>query len=196
MADHRICFVGDSFVAGVGDPLCLGWVGRVAQHAVARNIDLTHYNLGIRRNTSRDIAARWLQECSARLPDGCEAGIVFSFGVNDTMIENGIRRVSEEESVANFRDIIRQASARFPVLTIGPPPMPEEAHRRRVAALDRLFAAEAQTMGVPYLSVLEALAEDAHWLQEAQENDGAHPRKFGYDRLAALVAEWREWWFR
>lgn len=28
--DLRICFLGDSFVAGVGDPRCLGWAGRLA----------------------------------------------------------------------------------------------------------------------------------------------------------------------
>lgn len=30
MDDLRVCLVGDSFVAGVGDPDHLGWVGRVA----------------------------------------------------------------------------------------------------------------------------------------------------------------------
>lgn len=30
MDDLRVCFVGDSFVAGVGDPEQLGWAGRVA----------------------------------------------------------------------------------------------------------------------------------------------------------------------
>ncbi|MGY4098205.1 hypothetical protein ACW2Q0_01365 [Nocardia sp. R16R-3T] len=28
--DLRVCFIGDSFVAGVGDPQGLGWVGRPA----------------------------------------------------------------------------------------------------------------------------------------------------------------------
>jgi lysophospholipase L1-like esterase len=28
--DVRVCFVGDSFVAGVGDPRHLGWAGRLA----------------------------------------------------------------------------------------------------------------------------------------------------------------------
>ena len=30
--DLRVCFVGDSYVAGVGDTAGLGWVGRLAGH--------------------------------------------------------------------------------------------------------------------------------------------------------------------
>ena len=39
--DLRICFVGDSFVAGVGDPLCLGWPGRLAARTFADGQPLT-----------------------------------------------------------------------------------------------------------------------------------------------------------
>ncbi|HEX2604034.1 MAG TPA: GDSL-type esterase/lipase family protein [Oxalicibacterium sp.] len=194
-ADYRICFVGDSFVQGAGDPLCLGWVGRLAQHAIVSGIALTHYNLGIRRDTSRDIAARWLQECTPRLPDSSENRLVFSFGVNDTVMENGQRRIPEEESVENFCAILEKAAARFPFLVIGPPPLPDDAHNIRIEALDHRFALAAATRGIPYLSVFEPLKTDEHWLTEAGDNDGAHPHRLGYDRLAALVHAWDRWWF-
>ena len=57
--DHRICFIGDSFVQGTGDPECLSWVGRVAAKAQAAGWKITSYNLGVPRDTSRDILARW-----------------------------------------------------------------------------------------------------------------------------------------
>jgi acyl-CoA thioesterase-1 len=193
--DYRICFVGDSFVQGTGDPLCLGWVGRVAQDAIACGINLTHYNLGIRRDTSRDIAARWQQECAARLPADCEAFVVFSFGVNDTSIFEGVQRVSEQESLANFQNILRTASSSYKVLMIGPPPMPDSAHNRRVAQLDKQFAELAATLDVPYLSVFEVLRKDEHWVKEAIANDFAHPGRHGYERLAGLVQEWSKWCF-
>src|SRR5690606_26505751 len=101
-------------------PLCLGWAGRLAQHAVNQGYRLTHYNLGIRRDTSRDIAARWQTECTARLPATCLPYVVLSCGVNDTMMENGVRRIAETESITNFRSIVQQATALFPVLVIGP----------------------------------------------------------------------------
>lgn len=194
--DHRICFVGDSFVQGTSDPLCLGWVGRVVQDAVARGVNLTHYNLGIRRDTSRDITARWKQECAARLPVDCEQLVVFSFGVNDTSIYEGELRVPEQESLANCRSILEAASARYRTLMIGPPPMPDAPHNRRVVQLDQQFAEIAADLNVPYLSVFEVLRKDEHWLKEAIANDFAHPRQYGYDRLAGLVQEWTEWWFK
>lgn len=194
--DHRICFIGDSFVQGTSDPLCLGWTGRLAQRAVANGFRLTHYNLGIRRNTSRDIATRWLAECTARLPAGCVPHAVFSFGVNDTMMENGARRIEEAESIANFRIIVQEAASRYAVLAVGPPPMPDDAHLQRIAQLDRQFALHAAECRIPYLSVWQALRDDAHWLDEARADDGAHPGRRGYDRLAALVEEWDKWWFK
>ena len=194
--DHRICFVGDSFVQGTSDPLCLGWTGRVTQDAVARGVNVTHYNLGIRRDTSRDIAARWEQECAARLPADCEQHVVFSFGVNDTSIFEGVQRVSEEESIANFQNILRTASSSYEVLVIGPPPMPDSIHNRRVERLDKQFSELAATLNVPYLSVFEVLRKDEHWLREAIANDFAHPGKYGYARLAGLVQNWSRWWFR
>ena len=55
----RICFVGDSFVNGTGDPECLGWPGRICAAARRAGHDVTYYNLGVRRDTSGDVQARW-----------------------------------------------------------------------------------------------------------------------------------------
>ena len=79
----RICFIGDSFVAGAGDDDCLGWPGRLCAAARQAGHDLTLYNLGIRRDTSADIAARWEAEARARLPAEHDGRLVFLFGVND-----------------------------------------------------------------------------------------------------------------
>lgn len=193
--DHRICFVGDSFVQGTGDALSLGWPGRLAQQAIVDGFNLTHYNLGIRRDTSRDIAARWQQECTARLPAIFEQGVVFAFGVNDTALIDGQLRVTEQESIANFDIIAKTASRRFPVLLIGPPPVPNAEQNRRVQNLDRQFSQIAATLQIPYLSVFDALLADPHWLTEATANDGIHPGQRGYDKLAALVQAWPQWWF-
>ena len=58
----RICFFGDSFVNGAGDPLYQGWVGRACARARSRGADITAYNCGIRGATSDDIKASWLSE--------------------------------------------------------------------------------------------------------------------------------------
>ena len=60
--DIRICFVGDSLVNGAGDPECLGWTGRICAGARGDGYDVTYYNLGVRGQTSADIASRWHEE--------------------------------------------------------------------------------------------------------------------------------------
>jgi hypothetical protein len=65
-----VCFVGDSFVAGVGDRLCLGWADRLAADAYADGVPLTAYNLGVRMQTPTDIRGRFLAECGPRLCPG------------------------------------------------------------------------------------------------------------------------------
>src|SRR5689334_860809 len=92
----RICFFGDSFVNGTGDDDALGWVGRVVADARRAGCDLTAYNLGIRRNTSADVAARWEGEARLRLPADCDGRLVFSFGANDC-VSSGVDRGSRVE---------------------------------------------------------------------------------------------------
>ncbi len=194
--DHRICFVGDSFVNGTCDPECLGWTGRLARSARANHFNLTYYNLGIRRETSVDIAARWQAECKARLPDFCRPYVVFSFGVNDTTIDGGAVRVAENFSVATARRIWREAQALYPVLVVGPPPVSDKAQNNRIQALSILYAQAAQKDNIPYLSVFDTLLDEMAWMGEVVQNDGSHPGAKGYGRLAALVQEWPLWWFR
>ena len=82
--DLRICFIGDSYVNGTSDPDYLGWAGRVAIAAQRNGYNLTYYNLGVRRETSADIAKRWQQEVQARFLSSCPPFVVFALGANDT----------------------------------------------------------------------------------------------------------------
>jgi lysophospholipase L1-like esterase len=194
--DLRICFVGDSFVAGTNDPECLGWTGRISALARRRGYNLTPYNLGIRRDTSRDIAKRWLTEVVCRLPDPCRPYVVFSFGVNDTTIENGRRRVEVKQSIECMRSILASAGKRYDVLMIGPPPIADAEQNERTKDLAELMARVAAEEGVPFLPVFERLYGDAVWMSEVNSTDGAHPGVDGYAKLATLIDQWDYWWFK
>ncbi len=196
LGDHRICFVGDSLVQGVGDPDCLGWVGRVETKARQAGWNVTNYNLGIRGDTSRDILVRWAQECARRFPPDTHHYVVFSFGVNDTMMEEGARRIFLNESRENFQKILEPLRAQYSTAMIGPPPVSDPDQNRRIQELSQSFEELAQKLDVPFLSVFEPLQEDAIWMKEVNEDDGAHPGAGGYERLASLVAQWPFWWFR
>ncbi|MCR6631107.1 MAG: GDSL-type esterase/lipase family protein [Magnetospirillum sp.] len=189
----RICFIGDSFVNGTNDPLCLGWVGRVAARARQQGTDLTVYNLGIRRDTSRDVAARWRAESLARLPAEHPGALVFSFGVNDCCDEAGRRRVAAKDSLALAGQILRQAAARHPTLMVGPPPIADDAINVRIASLSVGLDEVCGALSVPFLAIFASLDRHSTWRDEAANGDGAHPGAGGYDALAELVAAWPAW---
>lgn len=192
--DIRICFVGDSFVNGTGDETALGWAGRLCAAATRRGASITYYNLGIRRNTSKDILLRWEQECAPRLPDSCDARVVISCGVNDTVIEDGRLRVRPEESVAYVREILSGAR-KYKVLMVGPPPVAEDDQNARIQAISSAFAREAEMLSVPYIELFSPLAADEAYKQEVLGNDGAHPRSHGYAKMAHIVGSSPCWWF-
>lgn len=191
--DLRIAFFGDSFVNGFGDPDARGWVGRVCAAAIARGHIVTAYNGGIRRNTSADVLARWHDETAHRLPPEHPRAVVFSFGVNDCLAENGRRLVERDASIANARQILEGAKALAPTLMVGPPPIADTAVNARIAALIPDLQAICRAAAVPFLDVFATLQSSPVWTREVAANDGAHPARGGYQALAALVDRWPPW---
>lgn len=197
MADVRICFVGDSFVNGTGDPDCLGWSGRLCASQCHQGHAVTYYNLGVRRETSADIRDRWLHEVSCRLPSTGDGRVVFSFGTNDTTVEQGKIRVEQAASVANTRLILSMAVQRYPVLMISPPPIADRSQNLRTAQLSTQLSALCDQLAVPYLDVFTPLQQSDCWRHEVEIGDGAHPAAAGYATLASMIEEWADWkaWF-
>ncbi len=193
MADIRICFVGDSFTQGTGDEACLGWPGRVGASARARGHAVTLYNLGIRRETTDDIRARWRAEVTPRLVAGADGRIVFSFGANDATLEDGNWRVPPDLSAENARSMIARAQLTYPVLVVGPPPAPEADKTARHAELAARYADVCEKLGVPFLDILEPIKTVDAWWEEVAAGDGIHPGARGYAALAELVEQWPAW---
>src|SRR5882724_2629898 len=106
----RICFIGDSFVSGAYDSECLGWAGRISVSARARGHDVSHYNLGVRGETSAQIARRWRAEAECRQSPQQEGRLVFEFGVNDAREVNGKPQIEAAQSLAHAREMLGAAS--------------------------------------------------------------------------------------
>ncbi|MBD2461185.1 lipase [Oscillatoria sp. FACHB-1407] len=189
----RICFVGDSFVNGTGDPTYLGWTGRICLSARQRGHDITYYNLGVRRETTTDIHRRWQSEVACRLPDPNQGRVIFSFGVNDTTLEEGKPRVESDVSARNAHTILDQARQMFPVLMVSPVPIADREQNWRSAYLTEKLAEVCAQLGVPFLDVFSPLYSSQVWLREVAQNDGAHPLADGYSELALLVENWSAW---
>jgi acyl-CoA thioesterase-1 len=184
----RVCFVGDSFVAGVGDETALGWVGRVVAASAGRGLPLTAYNLGVRRDTSEQVVERLAREAGPRLAPAGEPRVVVSFGVNDTSLEDGAPRLEAARSVAALRRV-RDELGQVPVLVVGPVAVDDDDHNARSAVLDGAFRDEATCSGLPYVSVLDRTARDEVWRREVRAGDGAHPGSAGYEILARVLVE-------
>lgn len=192
--DTRICFIGDSYVAGVGDPATLGWVGRVAAAAVADGIALTSYNLGIRGQTGPQIAERVTAEVPPRLGPAEDPRLVVSFGANDTVEVGGRRRASLVESVTALEHI--RSTIDVPLFVVGPPAAEDDAQNRRIAELDKALHASADQLGVPYVGFYAPTNASASWRREISNGDGYHPGAHGYELLAQIAAPHVLRWLR
>lgn len=189
MDDLRVLCFGDSFTAGVGDPRGLGWVGRVAAAAHDAGRPLTAYALGVRRETSVQVAVRWRFEAEPRLARDADCRVVFCVGANDVTAEGDGVRVTPDRSCMALAKMLDQAAAmRLPAAVVGPPPA-DPAASERVLELTAAFAQLCGERGVPFWPVAEALLACAPWREEAAAGDGAHPGAGGYDALARLLLD-------
>ncbi|HEX8159921.1 MAG TPA: GDSL-type esterase/lipase family protein [Solirubrobacteraceae bacterium] len=195
-ADRRVLFFGDSFVAGTGDPTGLGWVGRVVASSYAAGVALTAYNLGIRGDTSVQVAARWRAEARPRMVAPASYGVVFGFGVNDAVLEDGRVRVDPRRALDSLGRVLDDSAAiGLRPLVVGPAPAGEVADDARVGALSASFQRLAADRGVPFVAVFDALSQSSQWARDVAGGDGVHPGAAGYAALAQLVLKggWLRW---
>lgn len=193
----RVCFFGDSFVNGTGDDSGLGWVGRVVAYGRRQGRDLTSYNLGVRRDTSEDVEARWLAEAERRLAPGEPHRLLFACGANDCTPANGGCRVPQVRSLAAMSRMLERAATLAPTLVVGAVPVLDDpATDGRIRDLAAAQAALCRDLGVPFLAVHGFIEACEPWRREAVAGDGAHPNSEGYAALAAFILEWdalRRW---
>lgn len=189
----RICFIGDSLVAGTGDPDYLGWPGRIAIAARRRGHDITCYNLGVRGHTAAQILARWRAEAAARYVETDDCRLVFEFGINDTKETDGRLIVAPETAGLEAQEILAGAVAWQKTLMIGPPPVSDAPRNARVAAMSARIGAVCAGLNVPFLDSFAALSAEPAWAQAVARGDGVHPVAAGYDVWAQAIEAWPAW---
>ena len=189
----RICFIGDSFVSGAFDEECLGWVGRISADARRRGHDVSPYNLGIRGETSVQMAKRGRAEAELRQSPQQEGRLVFEFGVNDAREMNGKRQLEAAQSLAAARDMLGAASRWKPTLMIGPPPGGDGPRNQRVKDLSEQVGKLCAQLKLPYFDSYESLLASPVWLPSVKSVDDTHPSAAGYAEWARLIGEWPAW---
>jgi acyl-CoA thioesterase I len=211
VAERYLMFCGDSHTVGVGDERGLGWVGRVAAASIAAGVPVTPYNLGVRGQTSVEVAGRWRVEVEPRLPDdGSDTRAVFAFGVNDVSlvgdtgagdpdnpaIAAGRQRCATAESLDALRVALDGAAELgMRPFVVGPAAIDDEAANKRIVALSAAFEELCDERGVPFAPLAGELRRSHLWRQELAAGDGAHPGARGYEEIARLVlaAGWLDW---
>lgn len=195
--DRRILFLGDSYVAGVGDPTGLGWVGRVVAASFEAGLPLTAYNLGVRGHTSADVAARFDAETAARTANAAAShGVVLSFGANDMTEVDKRLRVPPGIAMRTLNGLVDRIEASgHSAFVVGPPPVGDRLQDERIAELSNQFAHVLTHRGLPFVDVATRLLADDAWRSEAAAGDGSHPAQGGYAALADLVLTggWVAW---
>lgn len=185
----KIAFFGDSFVAGIGDPSGIGWVGRLC---AASGID--YVNFSIQGDTSEDVLGRWHPQAASA---NCDK-FVFSFGANDCLnSENRRPRVSQLDRLKNAKTIVSAARAQAPTLLISPLPVADDKKiTLRIADMARQLSVVARANAVPYVNIFDEVNASSVWRDEALAGDGAHPAAGGYQLVADILARdpiWQEW---
>lgn len=179
---------GDSYVAGVGDPKALGWVGRVAARTPpSTGVDLTAYPLGVRGETTEQVAVRMPLESASRFARGDEHRVVVATGINDAA-----NYVPVERSTAALGFGLEAAGV--PALVVGPPPVGDDDLMSRIGALDAAFSDLCERRDVRYISTFGPLKNRKPW-HEARADDGSHPNQTGYGLLSYVILHggWYQW---
>jgi acyl-CoA thioesterase I len=157
---------------------------------------VTAYNVGVRGETSVQVASRWRGETRPRLLPGADTRIVMSFGANDSTIESAQRPVEDDRSCGALVDIVDRAETiGVRVLIVGPAPVRDAEQNELIHSLSAAFAGVCAERGVPFVSVVESLLASPDWMDDVAAGDGAHPGADGYDALADQVLNggWLEW---
>ncbi|MEA2480989.1 MAG: acyl-CoA thioesterase [Thermoleophilaceae bacterium] len=189
----RLIFIGDSYVAGTGDPECRGWTGRVAAASFRAGIELTAYNLGIGGDTSGGVLARWREEVGRRLNPDIDNALVAQFGTNDARTGVALPAAESLDNLSAFVDDTRAAG--LAPLVVGPLPTAQPSESARIGELSQSFAAVCAEHDTPYVELHAALRSSIALAGELERGDGYHPGPEGYAETARAVLEngWWEW---
>lgn len=190
--DIAVVFIGDSFVAGVGDEKALGWTGRVLARTDLGDSVVASYNLGLRGETSGGVAERWQTEGTLRFRDAAERRLVVQVGHADIAAGTSIARHR-----LNLANILDEASSQgVATFVVGPPPAADPTINEALRQLVDAQRDVCDRRGVTFVDTFTPLVGHDQWESDvAASADGVHPGQAGYGLIAWLVLHhgWGEW---
>ncbi len=131
------------------------------------------------------------QEAEDRVGDA--HAVILSTGVNDTQVENGAVRLSPNKSATALDQLLQVTRDYGETLVVGPSPVSDDAHNQRIRRLSHRMQEQCQDQGVLFVPVVDALLNNADWMQEVAAGDGSHPGPRGYEILTRVVESSNSW---
>ena len=183
-------FFGDSLTQGVNDALMPGgWVSRLAVMAHEAGLcpipRATFYNLGARRHSTANIAARWRSELDNRLIPGMVPRLVFCTGVVDMAAPGGGQPADPELAAAQMDKLLDQAAGVAPTMVISPPPVADAAASSRIGHLGKLQQQLCASRGIAFAQMYEFFFISIVYMND--QSDGPHPGSQGCARMAQTL---------
>lgn len=181
-------FFGDSITLGVNVTPDDTWTSLVGVQLNAFGLPVpptTFYNLGVRKNSSKSVLARFETEFMTRKLPETEAYFVFLCGTVDMAMPKSQTVHSIEESLGYTRSLIEKAKSYGQVLFMSGTPVKNEEHSERVAALALEQEKLCAELGVEFINLHEILIQNQSYVQSL--TDGIHPLEMGNAAIADLV---------
>jgi len=188
----RYLLFGDSLSFGVTDYENGGWQEHLRKYLDTKEKNRFFHNLAISGNTSRDLLARIESESKARIRDKPkeEWTMFISIGTNDSRLEDGEPKISEEEYKENVTKILKIAKELAgKIIVISGAPVIEKVCNpwksrecdyinERIKKYGQIMKDCAEKEGVPFIEVFSKL-ESLDNLEKLYD-DGLHPNKEGH----------------
>ncbi|MCI9889721.1 lysophospholipase [Micrococcales bacterium 31B] len=195
----RLLALGDEFIAGVGDPKSLGWLGRVTARTF-QSMPIDTYSSAIPCDTTSNLVARARHEVTARFDpktsiDGAglrlETRCVVGLGHGDLV--NGVTPARARLNLATLLDSMR--SDKIPAFVVGPPPTLDPNFNEQIGEISRVYGDVAQRRGVPYVETFAPLVSHDQWHHDLAAAGSVYPSQAGYGLMAWLVLHggWFPW---
>ncbi len=180
---------GDSITYGACDLEGLGWVGRIRKSLPADD-DHHVYNFGVCGESSVDLLKRFKIEAEAIDPDT----IIFAIGLNDSKYqdETDTNLVSQEQYVANMRELIKQAQKLANKIYVIGLTRVDEAWRSKkgsrflnedIMRYNTLCANVAKECEASFVDVIDVVNP------KTDLPDGLHPNAQGYQKMFEVIKD-------
>lgn len=194
MTDINICVLGDDLVMNGVDGQDVGWIGRLAESANLAQGPITFYYLGVRGQTSEQVAER-LEELTVRLPKGADNRLILGFGLADTLMVDQKPQLSSQASAEALKKIVLATRSHYKMFMVGLAPVYDPQRNSRLKRLNGVYRDMCSKARIPFVDVFATLADDVQYKRELVQGDKVNPGSKGHQKIFDLVANDRAWWF-